>query len=202
MIDKSLRKATAKRCGDVIAIHMVGGGDCLWMNMYLDEATGQMTCDSDIGSYAYHWGRHIDDRQSWLDFCCEWLSCEEWLLRKCCGERHAEKEFDRDATIGNLRIRMMEGKEEDDDAQWEVERVLEAADGYGTYSEFAAALNVAAEMRQFDMPDEWWECMVERYTPWQKRFAEICREVIVPAIRAMAEKEAREDGQNRDVQHH
>lgn len=202
MIDKSLRKATAKRCGDVIAIHMVGGSDCLWLNMYLDEATGQMTCDSDIGSYAYHWGRHTSKSQRWIDFCCEWLSNSEWLLRKCCGERHAEKEFDRDATIDNLRFRMMEGKEEDDDAEWEVERVLEAADGYDTYSEFAAALNVAAEMRRFDMPDEWWDCMVERYTPRQKRFAEICREVIVPVIRVMAEKEAQEDGQDRDVQHH
>ena len=202
MIDKSLHKATAKRCGDVIAIHMVGGGDCLWLNMYLDEATGQMTCDSDIGSYAYHWGRHIDDRQSWLDFCCEWLSCEEWLLRKCCGERHAEKKFDRDATVGNLRLRMMEGKDEDEDAQWEVERVLEAADGYDTHSEFAAALNVAADIQRVDLPEEWWNCIVERYTPWQLRFAEICREVIVPAIRAMAEKEAQENGQDRDVQHH
>ena len=45
---------------------------------------------------------------------------------------------------------------------------------------------------QSDDPNGW----------WQKRFAEICREVIVPAIRAMAEKEAREDGKNRNVQHH
>lgn len=202
MIDKSLRKATAKRCGDVIAIHMVGGEDCLWMNMYLDEATGQMTCDSDIGSYAYHWGRHIDDRQSWLDFCCEWLSCEEWLLRKCCGERHAEMEFDCDATLENLRLLLMEGKEDDEDAQWYVEYTLEAAAGYDKRREFAAALNVAADIQRVDLPDEWWDCMVERYTPWQKRFAEICREVIVPAIRAMVEKEAREDGKDRDVQHH
>lgn len=202
MIDKSLRKATAKRCGDVIAIHMVGGGDCLWLNMYLDEATGQMTCDSDIGSYAYHWGRHIDDRQSWLDFCCEWLSCEEWLLRKCCGERHAEIEFDRDATLENLRLLMMEGKEDDEDAQWYVEDTLEAAAGYDNSREFAAALNVAADIQRVDLPDEWWDCMVERYTPWQKRFAEICREVIVPAIRAMVEKEDVENGQDRNVQHH
>ena len=47
--------------------------------------------------------------------------------------------------------------------------------------------------------DEWWNCMVERYTPWQLRFAEICREVIVPAIRAMVEKEDVENGQDRDV---
>ena len=94
MIDKSLRKATAERYGDMIVVHMHGGGDCLWLNMYLDGATGQMTCDSDIGSYAYHWGRHIDKRKSWLDFCGEGLSFEEWLLRKCGGERKAESEFD------------------------------------------------------------------------------------------------------------
>lgn len=199
MIDKSLRKATAQRCGDVIVIRMTGGGDCLWLNMYLDEATGQMTCDSDIGSYAYHWGGLCGRSEPATEFWCRWLSCQEWLLRKCCGERHAEKKFDRDATIGNLRLLLMEGKEEDEDAQWEVERVLEASEGYDTHSEFAAALNVAAEMREFDLPDEWWNCMVERYTPWQLRFAEICREVIVPAIRAMVEKEDVENGQDRDV---
>ena len=58
---------------------------------------------------------------------------------------------------------------------------------------------MAADIQRVDLPDEWWDCMVERYTPWQKRFAEICREVIVPAIRAMVEKEDVEDGQNRDV---
>ena len=60
MIDKSLRRAAAERCGDLIVIRMTGGADCLWLNMYLDEATGQMTCDSDVGGYAYHWGRHTD----------------------------------------------------------------------------------------------------------------------------------------------
>lgn len=194
MIDKSLRKATAERYGDLIVVHMNGGGDCLWLNMYLDGATGQMVCDSDIGSYAYHWGRHTDKRQSWTDFCCEWLSCEEWLLRKCCGERKAERKFDRDSTIGELRLRYLTDKEEDEDAQWEIERVLEATEGYDKCNEFAAALNVAADMRSVDLPEEWWTCIVERYTPWQMRFAEICREVIVPAIRAMEPGEARNDG--------
>lgn len=199
MIDKSLRKATAKRCGDVIAIHMVGGGDCLWLNMYLDEATGQMTCDSDIGSYAYHWGGLCVKDEPATDFWCRWLSCQEWLLRKCCGEQHAEMEFDCDATLENLRLLLMEGKEDDEDAQWYVEYTLEAAAGYDKRREFAAALNVAADIQRVDLPDEWWDCMVEHYTPWQKRFAEICREVIVPAIRAMVEKEDVENGQDRDV---
>ena len=187
MIDKSLRKATAERYGDLIVVRMTGGEDCLWLNMYIDKATGQMTCDSDIGSYAYHWGRGtpLNGNWNWTEFCCNWLSNSEWLLRKCCGERKAEKQFDLDATLEELRLRMMEGKEDDENAQAYVEYVLEAAADYDTRREFAVALNVAADIQRVDLPEEWWDCLVERYTPWQLRFAEICREVIVPAIRAL-----------------
>ena len=185
MIDKSLRKATAERYGDLIVVRMKGSEDCLWMNMYLDKATGQMTCDSDIGSYAYHWGRGTPLYGNWTEFCCNWLSNSEWLLRKCCGERNAEMGFDQDATLEELRLRMMEGKEDDENAQAYVEYVLEAAADYDTRREFAVALNVAADIQRVDLPEEWWDCLVERYTPWQLRFAEICREVIVPAIRAL-----------------
>ena len=192
MIDKSLRKATAERYGDLIVVRMKGSEDCLWMNMYLDKATGQMTCDSDIGSYAYHWGRGTPLYGNWTEFCCNWLSNSEWLLRKCCGERNAEMGFDQDATLEELRLRMMEGKEDDENAQAYVEYVLEAAADYDTRREFAVALNVAADIQRVDLPEEWWDCIVERYTPWQLRFAEICREVIVPAIRAI-EKEKSDD---------
>ena len=191
MIDKSLRKATAERYGDLIVVRMTGGGDCLWLNMYLDGDAGQMTCDSDIGSYAYQWGNNAKD--DWTDFWCRWLSNEGWLLRKCCGEHNAEKDFDKDATLEELRLQMMEGREEDEDAQWDVERVLETVDGYDTPEGFAAALNVAAEYYDVALPDEWWACLVERYTPWQLRFAEICREVIVPAIRAMDKEKSDDD---------
>lgn len=187
MIDKSLRKATAERYGDLIVVHMIGGGDCLWLNMYLDGDAGQMTCDSDIGSYAYQWGNNAED--DWTDFWCKWLSNEKWLLRKCCGERNAEMGFDQDATLEELRLRMMEGKADDENAQAYVEYVLEAAAGYDTRREFAVALNVAADIQRVDLPEEWWDCLVEHYTPRQLRFAEICREVIVPAIRKMDMKE-------------
>ena len=40
MIDKTLRKAKAERYGNLIVVRMTGGGDCLWMNLYLDKATG------------------------------------------------------------------------------------------------------------------------------------------------------------------
>ena len=115
MIDKSLRKATAERHGPVVVVHMTGGPDCLWMNMYLDCDKGQMTCDSDIGSYAYHWGNSWDG-DDFITFCICWLSNEEWLLRKCTKEKRSEK-------------------------------------------------------------------------AWQKRFAEICREVIVPALERLKASE-------------
>lgn len=186
MIDKSLRKATAERYGDLIVVRMTGGEDCLWLNLYLDKATGQMICDSDIGSYAYCWGELKTD---WVKFFCGWMENKEWLLSKCCVERNAEMGFDQDATLEELRLRMMEGKEDDENAQAYVEYVLEAAAGYDTRREFAVALNVAADIQRVDLPEEWWDCLVERYTPWQLRFAEICREVIVPAIRKMNAKE-------------
>lgn len=193
MIDKSLRKATAERYGDLIVVRMKGSEDCLWMNMYLDKATGQMTCDSDIGSYACHWGRGTPLYGNWTEFCCNWLSNSEWLLRKCCVERNAEMGIDQDATLEELRLRMMEGKEDDENAQAYVEYVLEAAADYDTRREFAVAINVAADIQRVDLPEEWWGCLVERYTPWQLRFAEICREVIVPAIKAMNMKECEDD---------
>lgn len=193
MIDKSLRKATAERYGNLIVLRMTGGGDCLWLNMYLDGDAGQMTCDSDIGSYAYHWGRGTPLYGNWTEFCCNWLSSSEWLLRKCCGERNAEMGFDLDATLEALRLRMMEGKEDDENEQAYVEYVLEVVAGYDTRREFAVALNVAADTQRVDLPEEWRDCLVERYTPWQLRFAEICREVIVPAIRKMDMKEGGND---------
>ena len=190
MTDKSMRKATAKRCGNVIVIHMDGGEDCLWLNMYLDEHEGQMTCDSDIGSYAYHWGRHTSKSQSWTDFCCHWLSNSEWLLRKCCGERRAEKAFDTKASTENLKIMYAEMHGGDYEAMYEFEEILQQAEGFYTKTEFAAALTTAADNYSVELPDEWWDCLVERYTPQQLRFAEICREVIVPALRMLGDKEA------------
>lgn len=192
MTDESLRKAKAERHGNLIVVRMTGGEDCLWLNMYLDGDAGQMTCDSDIGSYAYHWGPEPNSFD-WTGFWCEWLANEEWLLRKCCGERNAEMGFDLDATLEALRLRMMEGKEDDENEQAYVEYVLEVVADYDTRREFAVALNVAADTQRVDLPEEWWDCIVERYTPWQLRFAEICREVIVPAIRKMDMKEGGND---------
>ena len=187
MIDKSLRKATAERYGDLIVVRMTGGEDCLWLNLYLDKATRQMTCDSDIGSYAYHWGRHTSKSQSWTDFCCKWLSNSEWLLRKCCGERHAKRALDQKETCKAIRALYIAENGEDCDTR-SLDDVFDIANEYETAEEWCVALNVAADERSVDLPDEWWDCVCEGYTPWQKRFAEICREVIVPAIRKESEK--------------
>lgn len=194
MIDKTLRKATAERHGPVVVIHMTGGPDCLWLNMYLDCERGQMTCDSDIGFYAYHWGNRWDG-EDFISFCIRWFYDDEWMLRKCIGERNVEKEFDRDASIESLRREFAEEHETDEnetdsetfDSLCEFDDVLEIAAGYDNHYQFSAALCVEAEERGVELPDEWWGCIVEDYTPWQKRFAEICREVIVPELKRMME---------------
>lgn len=191
MIDKTLRKAKAERYGDLIVARMRGGYDCLWMNMYLDGATGQMLCDSDIGSYAYHWGRYSNKSQSWTDFCCEWLSNREWLLRKCIGERRAELKFDRETSAKELRRMFLQDNEERpdlDDLLWDLDCVIDIANGYDDRIAWSAAINTAAYGKHMELPEEWYECICERYTPWQLRFAEICKEVIVPAIRAMEQE--------------
>ncbi len=184
MIDKSKRKATAEQHGSLVVIRMTGAGDCLWLNMYLDMEEGQMTCDSDIGFYAYHWGRRIPENESFLRFCCRWLADEEWLLRKCIGEQHVQKRYDYEKTVENLRTMIHEytdGEDEDN-----LEYALEAAEGYSDdRGAWTAAFYVAADHEMTYLPDEWYECIEEDYSTWQKRFAEICREVIVPELKRL-----------------
>lgn len=189
MIDKSKRTATAERCGSLIAIHMKGGPDCLWLNMYLDVKDWQMTCDSDIGFYAYHWGAPRNSQQTFLDFCIDWLSHEDWLLRKCIGEKRAELDFDVEKTKQDMIRAFLDENGEDCDIEVFMD-ALEVADGYSRDSgEWAAALTVACNQLSVELPEEWWTCLVKDYTPWQKRFAEICREVIVPELMKLAIEE-------------
>ena len=189
MIDKSKRTATAERYGSMIAIHMKGGPDCLWLNMYLDVKDWQMTCDSDIGFYAYHWGAPRNSQQTFLDFCIDWLSNEDWLLRKCIGEKHAELDFDVEKTKQDMIRAFLDENGEDCDIDIFMD-ALEVANEYSRDSgEWAAALTVACNQLTVELPEEWWTCLVKDYTPRQKRFAEICREVIVPELMKLAIEE-------------
>lgn len=191
MIDKTLRKATAERHGPVVVVRYTGGGDCLWLNMYLDCKYGQMTCDSDIGSYSYKWYRCADNGDDFIRFCTKWLANEEWLLRKCVGEQNVAKGFDRDASIERIRRTFAKEHETDEnktDLLCKFDDVLEIAAGYDGVDQFAAALCVAADDRGIELPDEWWSGFVVDYTQQQKRFAEICREVIVPELKRMMEE--------------
>lgn len=192
MIDKTLRKATAERHGPVVVVQYTGGGDCLWLNMYLDCERWQMTCDSDIGHYSYNW-HHSGVKwqcEDFISFCIRWLSNDEWLFRRCIDENHEELAFDRHETVLNLRKAyddIHNSGDEEYDVDCSFDEVLDIANGYDNKDQFIAALSVAADERGVELPDEWWSCIVEDYTPRQKRFAEICREVIVPELKRMME---------------
>lgn len=185
MIDKTKRKAVAEKHGSIVVVRMTGGPDCLWMNIYLDMDAGQMTCDSDIGFYAYHWGRYFPQDESFLQFCCRWLADENWLLRKCIGERHCDKGFDADETCRRLIEAYKEENEHPDEAEVDtyfLEEAISRANCFDDVDAWAAVLQEAATSLDVELPEEWWECIDREYTPWQKRFAEICREVIVPEL--------------------
>ena len=192
MIDKTLRKATAERHGPVVVVRYTGGGDCLWLNMYLDCERWQMTCDSDIGHYSYNWHHSGVTWQceDFISFCIRWFSSEEWLLRRCIDENHEELAFDRHETVLNLRKAYddIHKNDEEYDVDFEFDQVLDVANGYDNKEQFITALSVLADERGVELPEEWWDCIVEDYTPQQKRFAEICREVIVPELKRMKEE--------------
>lgn len=187
MIDKSKRKATAEQAGSVVVVRMTGGPDCLWLNMYLDTASRVMVCDSDIGSYAYPWGKYAR-AENFIEFCCRWLSDEAWLLRKCVGERHIDKAFLREKAEAALREMIIEynADDEDFDADSLDDMVAFAACYASEPKAWALAIQTYADARGYDLPEEWYECIKEDYTPWQKRFAEICRDVIVPELEKLS----------------
>lgn len=184
MIDKSKRKATMRSVGTVFTIHMTGGPDCLWLNMYLDTEKRQMTCDSDIGFYAYHWGNGASSSEDFIDFCCRWLGDEKWLLRKCISERHVGKCFLREQSETALRDMVIEYNDGDDDFdEYVLDEMFSFAAGFDSDPKaWALAICTFADTWRIDLPEEWYECIEEDYTPWQRRFAEICREIIVPLL--------------------
>lgn len=186
MIDKSKFCCTAKKHGDVVVIHVYGDGSCLWINMYLDKYW-QMVCDSDIGTFAYNWNRYkgVD---AFVAFCCEWFANENWLLRKCVDEQLVEKAFDGVESAKNLWTKIKCANP--DCGVEEIDDLINDAEMYSDNKEaWFASIHINADMRDIEMPEEWWECVVETYTPRQKKFAEICREVVAPELRRMMEED-------------
>ena len=123
-----------------------------------------------------------------IDFCTHWLADDDWLLRKCIGERHVAKGFDYEQTRRKL-LEAYECENTDEDAPdcdtYYLEEALSRAAQFDNPDAFAAVLQAEADSLGVDLPEEWYECMERDYTPWQKRFAGICREVIVPELRKL-----------------
>ena len=188
MTNKILRGTTAERHGPVVVVRYMGGDDCLWLNMYLDCEAWQMTCESEIGSYSCNWGMCVPIGEDFLRFCTELLANEKRLLRKCIDDKNVPKEFNWDETVPNLRKvydDIRNNWDEDYGVYCTFDEVLDVANGYDNKDQLIAALSVMADDRGLELPDEWWSCIVEDYTPWQKRFAEICREDIVPKLKEL-----------------
>lgn len=182
MIDKSRFHCTTKKHDDVVVIHAYGDGSCLWLNMYLGK-DWQMVCDSDIGTYAYNWNR-CNSVDAFVAFCCEWFVNKNWLLRKCVDEQWLEKAFDSEGSVENLltKIKCANpdcGIEEINDLFSEAEPYSDSKNAWLT------AIRITADRYGIELPEEWWEYIVEQYTPRQNRFAEICREVIVPELKKL-----------------
>lgn len=177
--DAYVRTVSVQRRGFMTVIHMKGGPDCLWLNMYLDSKKWQMTCDSDVGHYAYRWSASSKDFE---EFCLNWLAKEDWLLRKCVAEQHLERAFDIDRTVDGLRKICLEYGDDDFDVD-QLDDVIDEAYSFSQSADaWSAAIQLAAEVQGVELPEEWYECICMEYTPQQKRFAEICREVLVPAL--------------------
>ena len=188
MTNKILSGTTAERHGPVVVVRYTGDDYCLWLNMYLDCEHRQMTCDSNIGSYSYNWGRCIHKGNGFLRFCVEWLADEDWLLRKCVDDKCMPKKFNWHETMFNLQKvydDIRNNWDEDYGVCCTFDEMLDVANGYDNKDQLIAALSVMADDRGLELPDEWWNCIVEDYTPQQKRFAEICRKDIVPKLKEL-----------------
>ena len=185
------RKVSIEQCGSIVVIRMTGGGDCLWLNMYLDEERWQMTCDSDVGFYAYNWDVQGESSKPFADFCIGWFEDEDRVLRKCIGERHGQLRLNRAKSANALRREFRKdnkGKKNIEDLLEELEEVIEAADSYYDEESWPAVINEVADAKNIELPDAWWDCIVTEYTSQQNKFAEICDETIVPALEDFCNK--------------
>lgn len=169
-MDLSKYKATAEKCGHIIAVYVEGDPMCLWMRMYLDCKTGQMTCDSDIGHFACR--MPIKDGSF-----SDWLKKTDWMLRKCVHP--LDQRFSRSASEDCLREMV---RDEDGDMEG-LDSVLLSAEEYDTSADaWETAVLLSANDEEYDLPEEWYDCIIRDYTEQQKRFAKICRDVIAPEV--------------------
>lgn len=198
MIDKSMRKATATRISpDIIKIHYTGGGDCLWMDMYLDRSNGQMLADSDIGAYSMRISLKEVEwvNKPFFDYVCGALANEDWLLYHVVNVNHLPVKFDAEASGQNL-IQMCEEYGFDETELDAIKCIVEDASDYNDMKAWSAIIEVETADGDWPLPEEWETCKVTRYTAWQKRFAEICRENIAPAIRELLFREECDHGEH------
>lgn len=163
-------KATAEKCGHIIAVYVEDDPMCLWMRMYLDCRNGQMTCDSDIGHFAcvmpinaYPFAHN--------------LMKTEWLLMKCVEP--FDMAFRLELSIDRLREMAID---EELDIEELNDVIYEAGDHTQNAESWLTALKLIADRKGFELPEEWYDCIIRMYTKQQMRFAEICRDVIAPEV--------------------
>lgn len=187
--------AHAERHGDLVAIRLKGDETCLWLDMYLDLAQWQMTCDSDIGCYAYRFAKPRDaGGADFIGHFCSVAVNDGWLLRKCVDEMHLPKDFNAEKSAYALRD-MVEDAGADKEYQNKLDEIIDAAYAYdGNKDAWLTAIHIGADSAGIDLPEEWWECLTAGYTPRQRYFARLCSEVIAPELRRMM----KEDGINGD----
>lgn len=106
---------------------------------------------------------------------------------------HRPKAFNAEKSVYALRDIAAEAGE-DEEYQIKLDDIIDEAYAYASDKDaWAAAINLGADYYGIDLPCEWWECLVEEYTPRQRRFARLCSDVIAPELRRML-REDRDNG--------
>lgn len=180
-------KATVTREGRLLVVRVKGDGRYLWMDMVIDADHTNVMVTSDIETYVKHF-YYMDESLFEEYLALRWLCYREWTLRKFVDEGGDEKEFDPEAAIQCL----IEMNDEDNCMTCsDIDAIRDACGEYTNADAFMAAVATFANANDIDLPDEWYDCREAGtdYTAWQKRFADICAEVIAPAIEEFLKQE-------------
>ena len=193
------RSVTVEKNGNVIAVYMTGGYDCLWLNMYIDTKRFTITADSDIGNYAFSMFRWDED-EGFVEYLARKFKDSDFVLRHFIGP--ANRVLDREASKNSIR-RYFEDQLEDDDNR---DGFLSALDDAFEYVDddcstedtqlYLYRLEREADSLGIELNGDWYEYAVDDYTAWHKRFAEICERNIAPALKSFI-KEA-DNGKTED----